>query len=173
MSLLWATCGTCNTELQSSSSSSSGETGSLGLGLGWELNLSRWGEHCKHCFAAHVYCCFIADILLNFRTTFVSRKGEVVSNSKQIAINYFRGWFALDLLAALPFDHLYASDLYDGEVSNRRSHGGQRPDNCINLSSKQALNYLCQICIPPVGFNFFSRCMSSPYYHTIIPHKLY
>lgn len=64
------------------------------------------------------YCSFIADILLNFRTTFVSRKGEVVSNSKQIAINYFRGWFALDLLAALPFDHLYASDLYDGEVSN-------------------------------------------------------
>ncbi|XP_036669143.2 voltage-gated delayed rectifier potassium channel KCNH8 isoform X1 [Drosophila suzukii] len=61
---------------------------------------------------------FIVDILLNFRTTFVSRKGEVVSNSKQIAINYFRGWFALDLLAALPFDHLYASDLYDGEESH-------------------------------------------------------
>ncbi|XP_039479905.1 potassium voltage-gated channel subfamily H member 8 isoform X1 [Drosophila santomea] len=61
---------------------------------------------------------FIVDILLNFRTTFVSRKGEVVSNSKQIAINYLRGWFALDLLAALPFDHLYASDLYDGEESH-------------------------------------------------------
>ncbi|XP_030238351.1 potassium voltage-gated channel subfamily H member 8 [Drosophila navojoa] len=61
---------------------------------------------------------FIVDILLNFRTTFVSRKGEVVSNSKQIAINYFRGWFAVDLLAALPFDHLYASDLYDGEESH-------------------------------------------------------
>jgi len=89
-------------------------------GWGWELNLSRCG-HCKHCFTAHLYCRFIADILLNFRTTFVSRKGEVVSNSKQIAINYFRGWFALDLLAALPFDHLYASDLYDGEVSNSYS----------------------------------------------------
>lgn len=65
----------------------------------------------------HLLLFSIADILLNFRTTFVSRKGEVVSNSKQIAINYFRGWFAVDLLAALPFDHLYASDLYDGEVS--------------------------------------------------------
>lgn len=57
-----------------------------------------------------------ADILLNFRTTFVSRKGEVVSDSKAIALNYLRGWFVVDLLAALPFDHLYASDLYSGEV---------------------------------------------------------
>lgn len=58
----------------------------------------------------------LSDILLNFRTTFVSNKGEVVSDSKLIAINYLRGWFVVDLLAALPFDHLYASDLYNGEV---------------------------------------------------------
>ncbi|XP_055314848.1 potassium voltage-gated channel subfamily H member 8 isoform X2 [Sitodiplosis mosellana] len=58
---------------------------------------------------------FIVDILLNFRTTFVSCKGEVVSDSKAIALNYLRGWFVVDLLAALPFDHLYASDLYSGE----------------------------------------------------------
>ncbi|XP_055839595.1 potassium voltage-gated channel subfamily H member 8 isoform X2 [Episyrphus balteatus] len=61
---------------------------------------------------------FIVDILLNFRTTFVSSKGEVVSDSKLIAINYLRGWFVVDLLAALPFDHLYASDLYNGEESH-------------------------------------------------------
>ncbi|XP_075169112.1 eag-like K[+] channel [Haematobia irritans] len=61
---------------------------------------------------------FIVDILLNFRTTFVSKKGEVVSDSKLIAANYLKGWFAVDLLAALPFDHLYASDLYNGEESH-------------------------------------------------------
>ncbi|XP_067633340.1 potassium voltage-gated channel subfamily H member 8 [Eurosta solidaginis] len=61
---------------------------------------------------------FIADILLNFRTTFVSSKGEVVSDSKLIAINYLRGWFVVDLLAALPFDHLYASDLKNAEESH-------------------------------------------------------
>lgn len=48
----------------------------------------------------------------------MSRKGEVVSDSKAIALNYLRGWFVVDLLAALPFDHLYASDLYSGEVSH-------------------------------------------------------
>lgn len=49
----------------------------------------------------------------------MSRKGEVVSSSRGIALNYLRGWFVVDLLAALPFDHLYASDLYKGEVTNR------------------------------------------------------
>lgn len=58
------------------------------------------------------------DIVLNFRTTFVSKKGEVVSNSKAIALNYIRSWFVVDLLAALPFDLLYASDVYSGAVSS-------------------------------------------------------
>lgn len=48
----------------------------------------------------------------------MSRKGEVVSNSKSIAVNYLKGWFFVDLVAALPFDFLYASDVYSGEVSN-------------------------------------------------------
>nr|XP_012142913.1 PREDICTED: potassium voltage-gated channel subfamily H member 8 isoform X5 [Megachile rotundata] len=58
-----------------------------------------------------------SDIVLNFRTTYVSRKGEVVSNSKSIAVNYVKGWFFVDLVAALPFDFLYASDVYSGEES--------------------------------------------------------
>ncbi|XP_058835391.1 potassium voltage-gated channel subfamily H member 8 isoform X2 [Topomyia yanbarensis] len=61
---------------------------------------------------------FIVDILVNFRTTYVSRKGEVVSDSKSIAVNYLRGWFVVDLLAALPFDHLYASNVISGEESH-------------------------------------------------------
>ncbi|XP_031783692.1 potassium voltage-gated channel subfamily H member 8 isoform X3 [Nasonia vitripennis] len=60
---------------------------------------------------------FIIDIVLNFRTTYVSRKGEVVSNSKSIALNYIKSWFLIDLVAALPFDLLYASDVYSGEES--------------------------------------------------------
>ena len=52
------------------------------------------------------------DILLNFRTTYVNPKGEVVSTSREIAVNYLRSWFFLDLVAALPFDVLQAfSDL--------------------------------------------------------------
>jgi len=55
---------------------------------------------------ACVYWC--TDIILNFRTTYVSKCGQVVYDSRQMAINYIRGWFLLDLLAAIPFDLLYA-----------------------------------------------------------------
>ena len=57
------------------------------------------------------YVMFLTDIALHFRTTFVNRKGEVVSNPKVIALNYLKGWFLLDLLAALPFDLLYAANI--------------------------------------------------------------
>ena len=51
---------------------------------------------------------FFSDIILNFRTTYVSKSGQVVYDPKQIALNYIRTWFLLDLLAAIPFDFLYA-----------------------------------------------------------------
>lgn len=60
---------------------------------------------------------FFIDIVLNFRTTFVSKKGEVVSDWKAIALNYIRTWCVVDLLAALPFDILYWSDVYSISVS--------------------------------------------------------
>ena len=50
---------------------------------------------------------------MNFRTTFVNKKGEVVSSSKSIAIHYMRGWFFLDLIAALPFELLNSIQLSD------------------------------------------------------------
>lgn len=54
---------------------------------------------------------FFSDIILNFRTTFVSTSGQIVVTPRQIALNYCRGWFLLDLLAAIPFDLLYVFDI--------------------------------------------------------------
>ena len=48
---------------------------------------------------------FIADILINFRTTFL-QNGEVITDPQKIAINYFKGWFFIDAVAAIPFDLL-------------------------------------------------------------------
>ncbi|KAL1498113.1 hypothetical protein ABEB36_008966 [Hypothenemus hampei] len=63
---------------------------------------------------------FFIDIILNFRTTFVNKKSEVVSDWKSISVNYLRTWFVVDLLAALPFDLLYA--LYGEESGNSQIH---------------------------------------------------
>ncbi|KAL3092208.1 hypothetical protein niasHT_023767 [Heterodera trifolii] len=49
---------------------------------------------------------FIIDIIINFRTTFVNENDEVVSDPGKIAIHYFKGWFLIDMIAAVPFDLL-------------------------------------------------------------------
>lgn len=48
------------------------------------------------------------DIVLNFRTTFVSKSGQVVFAPKSICLHYVTTWFLLDVIAALPFDLLHA-----------------------------------------------------------------
>ncbi|XP_076006052.1 voltage-gated delayed rectifier potassium channel KCNH8 [Genypterus blacodes] len=51
---------------------------------------------------------FIIDIVFNFRTSYVSKSGQVIFNARQICIHYLTTWFIIDLVAALPFDLLYA-----------------------------------------------------------------
>ncbi|BHF75552.1 Potassium voltage-gated channel sub H member 7 [Sparganum proliferum] len=50
---------------------------------------------------------FVFDIIINFRTTYVNKNDEVVSNPKKIANHYLKGWFLIDLVAAIPFDALF------------------------------------------------------------------
>ncbi|KAM8999613.1 voltage-gated delayed rectifier potassium channel KCNH4 isoform 3-T3 [Sarcophilus harrisii] len=54
---------------------------------------------------------FILDIILNFRTTYVSQTGQVVSAPRSIGLHYLATWFFIDLIAALPFDLLYAFNI--------------------------------------------------------------
>ncbi|XP_069565197.1 potassium voltage-gated channel subfamily H member 4a [Brachyistius frenatus] len=54
---------------------------------------------------------FILDIILNFRTTYVSQSGQVVYDARSIYLHYFTTWFFVDLIAALPFDLLYAFNI--------------------------------------------------------------
>lgn len=58
-----------------------------------------------------LYFCLLVDIILNFRTTFVSQSGQVVYESRDICIHYATTWFFVDLVAALPFDLLYAFNI--------------------------------------------------------------
>ncbi|KAM4526715.1 voltage-gated delayed rectifier potassium channel KCNH4-like [Fundulus diaphanus] len=54
---------------------------------------------------------FIIDIILNFRTTYVSQSGQVEYEARSIYIHYVTTWFFVDLVAALPFDLLYAFNI--------------------------------------------------------------
>uniref|UniRef100_A0A3P8ZCH2 Potassium voltage-gated channel, subfamily H (eag-related), member 3 n=1 Tax=Esox lucius TaxID=8010 RepID=A0A3P8ZCH2_ESOLU len=54
---------------------------------------------------------FIIDIVLNFRTTYVSTTGQVVYDARSICVHYATSWLFVDLIAALPFDLLYAFNI--------------------------------------------------------------
>ncbi|XP_035002386.2 potassium voltage-gated channel subfamily H member 6 [Hippoglossus stenolepis] len=49
---------------------------------------------------------FIVDIVINLRTTYVDKNDEVVTQPTRIAKHYIKGWFPIDLFAAIPFDLL-------------------------------------------------------------------
>ncbi|XP_069374202.1 voltage-gated inwardly rectifying potassium channel KCNH6 isoform X2 [Paralichthys olivaceus] len=49
---------------------------------------------------------FIVDIVINLRTTYVDKNDEVVTQPSRIAKHYIKGWFPIDLFAAIPFDLL-------------------------------------------------------------------
>nr|XP_057917353.1 potassium voltage-gated channel subfamily H member 6 [Doryrhamphus excisus] len=49
---------------------------------------------------------FIVDIVINLRTTYVDHNDEVVTQPSRIAKHYIKGWFPIDLFAAVPFDLL-------------------------------------------------------------------
>ncbi|XP_053198176.1 potassium voltage-gated channel subfamily H member 2 [Scomber japonicus] len=68
-------------------------------------------QNCGYCSPLNVVdlivdIMFIIDILINFRTTYVNTNDEVVSHPMRIAVHYFKGWFLIDMVAAIPFDLL-------------------------------------------------------------------
>ena len=66
-----------------------------------------------------------ADIILNFRTTYVSQSGQVVYDPRSICIHYVATWFFVDLIAALPFDLLYVFNVTVVSAAHTVG-GGQR-----------------------------------------------
>lgn len=48
----------------------------------------------------------IVTYALPLRTTYVNSNDEVVSHPVRIAVHYFKGWFLIDMVAAIPFDLL-------------------------------------------------------------------
>uniref|UniRef100_A0A663EZJ8 Voltage-gated inwardly rectifying potassium channel KCNH3 n=1 Tax=Aquila chrysaetos chrysaetos TaxID=223781 RepID=A0A663EZJ8_AQUCH len=46
---------------------------------------------------------FMLDIVLNFRTTFVSKSGQVVLDPRAVARHYLAGWFLLDLVNVVSY----------------------------------------------------------------------
>jgi hypothetical protein len=49
---------------------------------------------------------FIIDVVLNFRTPFFDRHGFREDRPKEIAKQYIRGWFTIDIVSCVPFGYV-------------------------------------------------------------------
>eukprot|EP00873_Tetraselmis_striata_P036314 jgi/Tetstr1/456578/TSEL_043296.t1 len=49
---------------------------------------------------------FFVDILYNFRTAYVDSQGNLIRDGKKIASTYLKSWFAIDVLASIPFEYV-------------------------------------------------------------------
>ena len=54
-------------------------------------------------FNTIIDCVFIMDVIMNFRTTYMNKDGELVYDSKMITYNYLKSWFIVDVTAAFPY----------------------------------------------------------------------
>ena len=76
----------------------------------------RFSSHELVIFNLFVDSFFIADVVLNFKTTYCGKEGETVLDSKLICMNYLKSWFVVDFVAALPYGVLNLA-YSDGNVS--------------------------------------------------------
>lgn len=81
---------------------------------------------------------FVVDIVINFRTTYVNTNDEVVSHPRRIAVHYFKGWFLIDMVAAIPFDLLIFRTGSDEVSIHTLSRPTARAVPCV-LASKASL----------------------------------
>jgi len=52
-------------------------------------------------------------IVLNFFHSYLDKKtGEIVTNTKKIAINYLKGWFFIDFISSFPFEFIWERSLF-------------------------------------------------------------
>lgn len=61
--------------------------------------------------------CFGLDIIVVFFSAFYDEDFYIIDNLKDIARYYLFGWFLLDILAIVPFDHLAAINNDDSDSS--------------------------------------------------------
>ena len=68
--------------------------------------------------------CFLADIVLTFAQAFYDDDFNIVDSRKEIARQYLKGWFTIDLVAIVPMDKV--SDLFASGDSGDGSGGANK-----------------------------------------------
>ena len=65
---------------------------------------------------------FLADVFLNLRTALVDKNGEFVTDLREIRRHYVRGWFAIDLISAVPVELLIGYQYDDSAAASKNAN---------------------------------------------------
>ena len=71
-------------------------------------------------FDCLVDACFFIDIILTFFTATEQAQGILEVRKNQLAKNYLKGWFFIDLFTTIPFQVLERLDFGSGETGNAK-----------------------------------------------------
>lgn len=81
------------------------------------VSTANCDEDPSNCYPVWLQVCdiivdifFWADLVINFRTAYIdpAQRHSFVTDSRKIAVQYAKGWLAIDLAATVPFDDIIA-----------------------------------------------------------------
>lgn len=62
---------------------------------------------------------FWFDLIINLISAYYNEEGILIKTQKEIAYNYLKGWFFIDLIACLPFNYIGDAFIEDGSGTGR------------------------------------------------------
>ena len=83
------------------------------------IGFETWHSDSMNTFSIVMDLWFVADLLLNFRTGYVDH-GATVMDSKKIAQNYLKTWFAIDFVASIPWEAFIATQAVSEDSSDSK-----------------------------------------------------
>ena len=100
------------------------------------LGGGAWGTF-RCVFSLILDVIFISDIVISFRTCYISKQSELVTDWRLIARNYLSRWFWIDLPASIPLDLIFSlfsgSGVSCGGGGGGRGGGGEQTQDATRL----------------------------------------
>ena len=56
------------------------------------------------------------DIFVSFVSAYYDEDNVLVTNNRYIAVEYFKGWFLIDVVSVVPFNEILDDGSTDGET---------------------------------------------------------
>jgi potassium voltage-gated channel Eag-related subfamily H member 8 len=56
---------------------------------------------------------FLIDLVATFFTAYYNNEDDLITDRKQIALNYFKSWFFIDFIAIFPVSYIVTSSNYN------------------------------------------------------------